>query len=374
VVIVAAGDAAVRKARIGALIGEAVRLREAANETEILALAASEAPDLVLLDIDLAFEDGIEVCRRLLSNTAFSAPLVLCISAFAPESRKRAAFECAADAHWVEPAEAGALPAMVRSMLRLAGMRREHSQSTERIRGLEAQLGEARAETEQFAAQACHDVEEPLRAVTTFAQLIEERRDGQLSDSERAYLEHVLAASGRMRRLVASMLAYSRAGRRRAHFGVVDLGIAASAAIKSVRARVEETGAAIRVDPSLPSVPGDFGELQQVFEQVIRNAIDYRKPGSAASVIVHAERSEPGEWVIGISDNGPGIPGEHRATVFLPFKRLHGREIPGAGVGLAIANRIVEAHGGRMWVESEGCQGATFYFTLPALQADSAAG
>jgi signal transduction histidine kinase len=370
-VIVAARDAAVRKARIDALAGEALRAREAASDREILTLAESEMPDLLLLDIDLAFEDGIDVCRRLLLNPAFTAPILLCISASAPQYRKRAAFKQAADAHLVEPAEPGVLPAMVRSMLRLAGMRREYAASTEKIRRLEAQLTQAQADAEQFAAQACHDVEEPLRGVTTFAQLIEERREARLSDTERAYLEHVRAASGRVRLLVRSMLAYSRAGRRRAHFGPVDLRTAASAAIKSINGRAEETGSAIRLAPSLPCVLGDFGELQEVFGQVIRNAIDYRKPGCAASVIVRAEEAEPGEWVIGITDNGPGIPQDRLATIFLPFKRLHGREIPGSGMGLAIANRIVEAHGGRMWVESENGQGSTFYFTLPGLQSGS---
>ena len=114
---------------------------------------------------------------------------------------------------------------------------------------------------------------------------------------------------------------------------------------------------------------GDFGQLQQVFEQVIRNAIDYRPPGSQATVTMGAKQTNGEEWVVGVSDNGSGIAADFQAAVFLPFKRLHGREIAGAGMGLAISKKIVEAHGGRMWVESKPGAGAAFCFTLRAFEA-----
>ena len=113
----------------------------------------------------------------------------------------------------------------------------------------------------------------------------------------------------------------------------------------------------------------DFGQLQQVFEQAIRNAIDYRRPGSSAAVTIGAKQTEGEEWVVAISDDGCGIAADFHAAIFLPFKRLHGREIPGAGMGLAISKKIVEAHGGRMWVESKPDAGASLCFTVRAFEA-----
>ena len=169
-----------------------------------------------------------------------------------------------------------------------------------------------------------------------------------------------------MRNLVRGFLSYSQAGsgNRRTQFGPVDLRAPAAAAVQALRKRVDESGSVVIFEDAWPSVWGDFGQLQQVFEQVIGNAIEYRRPGSAAEVTLGAARTSEGECEVTIADNGNGIPADFRSSIFLPFKRLHGREIPGAGLGLAISRRIVEAHGGRMWVDSTPGNGARFCFTL----------
>jgi two-component system, chemotaxis family, sensor kinase Cph1 len=142
----------------------------------------------------------------------------------------------------------------------------------------------------------------------------------------------------------------------------------AAAAVQSLRKRVEESRSEIVIEEPWPTVWADFGQLQQVFEQVLRNAIDYHAPQSAARVTLSAKRGDGDEWVVLIADNGAGVATDFQASIFLPFKRLHGREIPGAGMGLAICRKIVEAHGGRMWVESQPGAGASFYFTLRAFE------
>lgn len=229
------------------------------------------------------------------------------------------------------------------------------------------QLHEIQAEMEMFASHICHDVEESLRVINAFAAIIEEHRGGELSEEERSLLQNVFAASGRLRLMLRSFLSYCQVGRsRHVSSGPVDLRIVAQSALQSLRTQVEKTGAVIRLDGSFPVVRGDFAELQQVFEQVILNAILYRKPGSTPAVNISASQSTAGEWNVNIDDNGPGIPARHQALIFLPFKRLHGREIPGSGMGLAIVKRIMESHEGRVWVEASASGGARFRLGFPA--------
>jgi len=369
VVIVAARDGKTRNQRRSALVAESFQFHEAESAVETLALAERHKPDVVLLDLDLADADGAGICARLKSDQAFSGAIVLWISDSATGDRKKAALLSPADAFLVEPVEPEAAAATARAMLRLSQARREQAMLAERVRTLEGNLREAQADVERFAAQTFHDVEEPLRSVSTFVQLIEERREGQLTDDERSYLGYVLASGTRVRHLLRSFLTYAQVGRgRRSEFGRVDLRIVAVSAIQALRKRVEETGTAIQIEGKLPPVLGDFGELQRVFELIIGNAIDYRRPGSSACVTVELRPSGNGESIIAIADNGNGVPEHLRTAVFEPFKRLHGREIPGAGMGLAIAKKIVEAHGGRIWVESAPGKGACFCFTLPALE------
>lgn len=240
------------------------------------------------------------------------------------------------------------------------------SGGVERVRVLESRLRETQGQTEQFASHICHDVEESLRSVTALAQMVE----GRLSGDERAILDHVLATNSRVRHLLRSFLSYCQLDRcDRANPGPVDLGLAAASAQQALRARIEETAAAIQSQGPFPVVRGDFSEWQRVFEQIISNALDYRWPGSRPSVAIAAGQSGPEEWTVSIQDDGPGIPPEYQTLVFLPFKRLHGREIPGSGMGLAIAKRIVEAHGGRIWVESGAesgkVRGARFCIAVP---------
>ncbi len=364
VLLLADPDEPRRSARRATLEGEDLAIQEASRGSEVLELAARAAsnaiPDAILIELELADPDGLEVYRRLKADPGFTAPVILSVAAATPEARKAAALAEGADIYLLEPEEPELFAAAVRSMLRLGRAERERSELSARLRA-------AQAETEQFAAQLCHDVEEPLRAVTTFVQLVEERQG--LSEPERRYLEHVLSAGSRVRALLRGFLGYAQAGHgRRARFGRVDLRSPAAAAVQALKKRVEQSGAAIAMEGTWPTVWGDFGQLQHVFEQLIRNAIDYHPAGSAPAINIRAENGPAGEWTVAVSDNGPGIAADFQASVFQPFKRLHGREIPGAGMGLAIAKKIVEAHGGRIWVESRAGAGASVRFSVRELE------
>lgn len=370
VVVLAGRNEVARKQKSAALRGDHIELHEVETGTGVADLAALN-PDLIVLD--LADQDALEALRRLRLSRSITAAIVLSIPDSAPAPLTLAAFQSGADGYLVEPIEPEVLAAVVHATLKSAQTQHEAAALAERVRSLEAKLREAEAETEQFAAQMCHDIEEPLRTLNTFVELIDERREGRLSEEERVYMEHVLSASSRVRHLLRAFLSYSQAGRgRRARFAPVDLKIVAASAVQSLRHRIEETGAVVRLDHGFPSVPGDFGDLQQVFKQVIGNAIEYRGAGSPPSVTVSASRNGD-EWTVTVADNGPGIPAELQSAVFLPFKRLHGRNIPGAGLGLSISKKIVEAHGGRMWVEGEPGKGSCFCFTLPGASGGEAA-
>ncbi len=354
------------KALRSLLPGIGLEVCEAANEAGILAAAALEQTGVVLLDTEVG-RDGIDICRRLKRDPACIAPVILVVPAQASDGRKKAALAAGADVCLPETCGWDALLAVAGAMVKVARERRDLAQSLQRAGHLEAQLRDAQDELEQFASQACHDVEEPLRAITTFAELTGERPDGRLSNDDRTYLGYAVAAGKRFRRLLRSVLSYSRAGRlRRDGQTAVDLRIAAASALQALRRMTEASSAVIHFDEPLPLVAGDLGELQQVFEQLIANAILYHQPGSAPTVRIGAARADSEQWTIWISDDGPGVPEDRRGVVFQPFKRLHGREVPGAGMGLPIAKKIIEAHGGRIWIESGPASGARVCFVLPS--------
>jgi light-regulated signal transduction histidine kinase (bacteriophytochrome) len=169
-----------------------------------------------------------------------------------------------------------------------------------------------------------------------------------------------------MRHLINDVLAYSQVGRdHREKRGNVELEKAVGWAIENLGERIRETEARIIVNP-LPQVDGEFMQLANLFQNLISNSIKYRRPDVSLTIEISAMQSSPSEWTIQVRDNGIGIAPQYHEQVFVPFKRLHGRNIPGTGIGLALCKRIVEMHNGRIWLQSEEEQGATFNLTLPA--------
>ena len=177
--------------------------------------------------------------------------------------------------------------------------------------------------------------------------------------------EHVLSQRG-SGAAASALRSHVRTGQARtvSSHCVVPLRGVVAAAIHTLRERIKETAAEIHVQDQLPSAMGDFSALQQVVQNLIGNAVQYRRQDASPSVTIGARQDSSDDWVISISDNGIGVAKQYQEAIFAPFKRLHGLEIPGAGMGLAICKQIVEALGGRIWVESEPGCGASFFFTL----------
>ena len=224
------------------------------------------------------------------------------------------------------------------------------------------ELASSNAELEQFAYVASHDLQEPLRMITSFTQLLVSRYRGNLDTDADEFIHFIADGAKRMSSLINDLLEYSRVGTRGRPLSATDCSTVFELACNNLRVAIEEAGATITSDP-LPKVMGDEMQLLQLFQNLIGNAVKFRGE-QPVKVHVGVERQK-GNWLFRISDNGIGIEPQHAERIFIIFQRLHNRlQYPGTGIGLAICKKIVERHGGRIWVESEPGAGATFCFFL----------
>lgn len=230
------------------------------------------------------------------------------------------------------------------------------------------QLELSNADLEQFAWAASHDLKEPLRTISSYTQLLI-RRGPAAEDAQAAeFALYIQRGVARMGDLIDALLAYSRAMYQPlgpSH--VTDAHAAADEAAQTLRVAIEESGAMLHIDP-LPPVRAELAPLVQIFQNLLANALKYRDPKAPPAIVISAGKSG-GEIRFSVRDNGIGISAEHYSRIFEVFRRLHGEDYEGLGIGLAICKRLVERSGGRIWLESEPGIGSTFYFTLPAAEA-----
>ena len=229
----------------------------------------------------------------------------------------------------------------------------------------EDELKRSNAELEQFAYVASHDLQEPLRMVANYTELLRQRYEGKLDADANKYIFFAVDGARRMQQLVSDLLAYSRVGSRGKPLRAVSLEDVTDSVVRSLGTLVEEAGAEVEHD-SLPTVMADEVQLRQLVQNLVGNGIKFRS-GSPPRIRIAARR-RGARWLVSVADNGIGIDSRHGERVFQMFQRLHKRgEYEGSGIGLAIAKRIVQRHGGKIWFESTPGEGTTFFFTLPAV-------
>jgi light-regulated signal transduction histidine kinase (bacteriophytochrome) len=249
-----------------------------------------------------------------------------------------------------------------RAAAEIERLRRALDAETERCLDVQRQLDRANAEFEEFVSTAAHDLREPLRGVASYSQLLAETCSGRLDADAIAFLAHIQEDAARMQSLLTSIVDYWAMGTGDQQRFRTDMEAVLVKVLLFEDKLISERGAIVTHDP-LPAVMGDFGVLTRVLRHLIKNAIEYC--GSSAPHVHISARREHDEWVISVRDNGPGIEPVFHDRIFGTFKRLHGKEHPGNGLGLAFCRKAIEWHGGRIWVESAPGDGSTFYFTLP---------
>lgn len=239
----------------------------------------------------------------------------------------------------------------------------ERKQTEERLEATLKNLERSNRELEQFAYVASHDLQEPLRMVSSYTQLLAQRYEGQLDEKAQKYINYAVDGAVRMQRLINDLLLYSRVSSQGSTFKAIDSHSALGEALRSLATAIEENRALV-VNDNLPMVRADASQLAQLFQNLIGNAIKFR--GSDLPRIRVSAADLGPEWRFSVQDNGIGIEAQYAEKVFVIFQRLHTmREYPGTGIGLAVCKRIVERHGGRIWFESEVGRGTAFHFTLP---------
>jgi signal transduction histidine kinase len=239
----------------------------------------------------------------------------------------------------------------------------ERKRAEEELKQMADELARSNADLKQFAFIASHDLQEPLHIIAGYLKLLARRYKGKLDANADDFMDGAIDGVKRMQMLIKNLLAYSQVGSKGKDFKPADCSLVVGLAIANLQRAIEESGAVVTYD-DFPTIMADFSQLSRLFQNLIGNAIKFRNK-EIPKVHVSAERKE-NEWVFSVRDNGIGIDPQYAKRVFDIFQRLHGRgEYPGTGIGLAICKRIVERHGGRIWVESKPGNGSTFYFTIP---------
>ena len=330
------------------------------DEAAFTRMLRSHPPEIVLADYNLPTWKGMEVLKVLRSE-GLDIPMILVSGALGDVTAVECIKQGATD--YVLKDGLARLPEVVRRALREKHERGLRLQAERDLAKKAEELARSNADLEQFAYVASHDLQEPLRMVAAYTQLLGERFRGKLGEDGDKFIGYASEGAQRMQVLIQDLLAFSRVGRKESAGGSVDCNLVMKEVLRTLESAIQESHAVV-TQGDLPEVWADRTQMAQVFQNLIGNAIKFR--GKEPPVIsVQAEKNGQ-DWRFSVSDNGLGIPPESAENIFVVFQRLNARsEYPGNGIGLAICKKIIERYGGRIWVESKGGSGSIFKFTLP---------
>ena len=405
-------DSATQALKLHRLLSEHFgKVTVAAHGAEALPLIEADPPTLVISDINMPEMDGYELCRRIRANENLAPIPVILITALTDPSEAIRGLQCGASGFLTKPYDERHLLARIHFLLANPDLRRPHSEAgvevmlggkkyfvasgreqildllfstydlavwknhalqsaTEKLEAQTVELQRSNRELEQFAAIASHDLQEPLRMVSSYLGLLERRAGEKLNDKEKSFMHFAVDGAQRMQQMISDLLTYSRVSTHAGEFVPTDLNMVLASALANLEAARAEHGASITHDV-LPTLSIDKLRFVQLFQNLIGNALKFTAPGRNPEIHVGCVRQGDG-WLVSVRDNGIGIEERDFERIFELFQRLHSRsEYPGTGIGLAVCKKIVERHGGRLWPESEVGKGTTFHFTMPAERAGS---
>ena len=317
-------------------------------------------PDVILADYNLPGWRGMEALE-MLRQEQLDIPLILVSGFIGEETAVDYIKQGATD--YVLKGRLTRLPNAIRRAMHERKLREQKKYAEEQLAKKMVELARSNQELEQFASVASHDLREPLRMVATYTQLLAERYKGKLDETADKYIGYATDGALRMQTLIQDLLSLSRVGVEGPARTVVDCNLLLDEVLRDMTRVIEETGAVVERS-ALPEVVAGRSQVAELFQNLIENAIKFRGDREP-SVVVKADLVKQ-DWIFQVSDNGIGIAAESKENIFAVFHRLHARtEYAGNGIGLAICKKIVEQHGGSIWVESEPGRGSTFKFTLP---------
>ncbi|MFB2838576.1 ATP-binding protein [Floridanema evergladense] len=338
--------------------------------------ARSSQPDLILLDILMPEMDGYETCEKLKSDEKTREIPVIFISAKDETIDKVRAFGLGALDYITKPFHVDEVLARIENHLSLRKLQKQlkeqnsllqqeiiiRQQAEQALQKANQELAQSNADLEQFAYVTSHDLQAPLATVTTYAQLLEQHCKNQLDNQANQFIEYIITGCLRMQKLIEDLLEYAQVDRTQKSFRSVDLNNILTIVCSNLESTIDKNQATIVYD-NLPTIVADSSQLVQLFQNLLDNAIKYcREEPPKIEISVELRGNE---YLFAVKDNGIGIDRQSFERIFQIFQRLHdSEEYSGTGIGLAICQKIVELHGGRIWVESQLGAGTTFYFTI----------
>ncbi|MFB2918742.1 MULTISPECIES: response regulator [Aerosakkonema] len=323
-------------------------------------------PDLILLDIMMPNMDGYQLCKYFKENEKTRHIPIIFISALDDVLDKVKAFNSGGADYITKPFEVKEVLARVTNQLTIRQLYNALTDQNLQLQKLNEELRIANAELEQFAYIASHDLKSPLQSIIGYTQLIGCKYEKDFAPDHKRYLEHIVNAAWRMKRLIDDLLDYSKLEKETQELELTDCQNVLEEALDNLREEINSSGATITYSP-LPKLMGDRTQLISLFQNLISNGIKFRRPQVIPEIKISAQLKNSSEWLFGVQDNGIGIEPQYFERIFEIFQRLHSyREYPGNGIGMTICKKIVERHGGSIWVESQVNKGTTFYFTIPS--------
>ncbi|MCT7994960.1 response regulator [Laspinema olomoucense] len=346
------------------LVIKGYNVRKALNGQMALSTCKKFVPDLILLDIMMPDLSGYEVCESLQANPLTCQVPVIFLSALDDITAKVKAFSSGGADYITKPFQTEEVLARIHKQLTIERLQRQLIQKNQELQTLNEELKRSNTELEQFAGVASHDLQSPLQLIMGYADMLLWKYDSLLDEKGEHYLSEISKASQRMNQLIQDLLSYSRVRVGNVEREPIDCEIVLSEALANLQDDINGSGACITHEP-LPIVLGDRTQLIQLFQNILSNAIKFRRPLVTPEINISFTVKPDNFAEFKIQDNGIGIAEEDYPLVFEIFKRIHAyNKYPGTGIGMSLCKKIVEGHGGKIWLDSQLNRGTTFFFTL----------